>query len=303
MEVLDYIYSKKKTQKKKIEALFSEMPGLAEELEFFLKRYLPILGGGCSAHQKLGDSYLKMSAQMAFARLQFLRDGKYPTQEHGDAIENVYQNRETMLQYMLGLALSQYLWKHHYRLFQFYQHHVDSIEFKPGAKTLEVGCGHGLYLLYLLEHTKHDLAVDVVDISETSIDLARDLIARVLPEKADRVNFVCSDIQAIDANEKYQFITFGELLEHVHHPDLLLQKLHGYLADDGYAYVSTCANCPAIDHLYHFETIEQIREMIKNCGYDITSEIIAPSEDKPMEELIRKKIDISYGAIIRKGKA
>ena len=69
-----------------------------------------------------------------------------------------------MTQYMLGLALSQFLWKHHYQVFSFYRRHVRDIA--PIEAALEVGSGHGLFLLDLMAAHPDVGRVDVVDISD-----------------------------------------------------------------------------------------------------------------------------------------
>jgi hypothetical protein len=92
----------------------------------------------------------------------------------------------------------------------------------------------------------------------------------------------------------------GEVLEHVNHPSFLLKRLRLLLAKNGKAFVSTCVNCPAIDHIYHFKSIEEIRIMLRDCGLKIIDEKVLPVENLPMEEIIEQKITINYCAIIEK---
>ena len=110
------------------------------------------------------------------------------------------------------------------------------------------------------------------------------------------------DILNMDFEEKYDFITMGEVLEHVIHPEKLLIKLKQLLNPKGRIYISTCVNCPAIDHVYHFKKVEEIREMIQACGLKIESELVLPVEELPMEEIVRKKVTINYCSILQSGK-
>jgi hypothetical protein len=64
--------------------------------------------------------------------------------------------------------------------------------------------------------------------------------------------------------------------------------------------VTTCANAPAIDHVYLFNNINEIRTLIKEAGFSIHKEIVAPSEDKSWEEIESQKIDVSYAALLIK---
>ena len=92
----------------------------------------------------------------------------------------------------------------------------------------------------------------------------------------------------------------GEVLEHVTDPQKLLIKLRNLIADNGKAYISTCVDCPSIDHVYHFKSIKEIETMIKDSGFVIIDKLILPVEDKPMKEIIKNKITINYCAYIKK---
>ena len=63
-------------------------------------------------------------------------------------------------------------------------------------------------------------------------------------------------------------------------------------------FMSTCANCPTVDHIYHFETVDEIRSMIVAAGLDDRDEIVVPSEDLSDEDLARYRLDILYAAIL-----
>ena len=54
-----------------------------------------------------------------------------------------------------------------------------------------------------------------------------------------------------------------------------------------------------IDHLYHFKTVDEIREMLNRCGLEIVSEKVLPVESLDMSEIIERKITINYSAIVK----
>jgi 2-polyprenyl-3-methyl-5-hydroxy-6-metoxy-1,4-benzoquinol methylase len=76
------------------------------------------------------------------------------------------------------------------------------------------------------------------------------------------VKFLLGDVTNVDLGARFDFITMGEVLEHVEQPQKLLIRLKELLVPGGRAFVSTCANCPAIDHVHQFDNIGQIRKMI-----------------------------------------
>ena len=109
-----------------------------------------------------------------------------------------------------------------------------------------------------------------------------------------------TDMLDLDLSEKYDFITMGEVLEHVNYPEKLLIKLKDLLSQNGRSFVSTCVDCPSIDHVYHFKSVDEIREMFHKCGLAIEEERVLPVEKLPMDEIARRKITINYCAILKK---
>ena len=85
-------------------------------------------------------------------------------------------------------------------------------------------------------------------------------------------------------------------MEHVTKPQEILKKIKKLMNKNGSVYLSTCVDCPSIDHVYHFKSIGDIEKMIKKSGFKILDRRILPVEDKPMKEIIKNKITINYCA-------
>ena len=142
----------------------------------------------------------------------------------------------------------------------------------------------------------------VVDISETSLDMTKKIYKKLELDKKHIVNFTLSDINLFKTGYLYDFIVMGEVLEHVENPGSILDKLYSLLAEDGKIYISTCSNCPAIDHITYFQEVEDIRSLVLESKFKILEECIAPSENMSEEKLRKFKIDIVYAAILVKEK-
>ncbi|MGH1402754.1 MAG: class I SAM-dependent methyltransferase [Alphaproteobacteria bacterium] len=297
--ILDTIYKTHPTQEKKIEEYFRESPDAKQDLANFLEMYKPFMDKEAITDVQLADAYSEMVSQMMYCRVQFLRSGEYLSTDQQEAFENVYNDKATMSQYMFGAALSQFLWKSHHKLLNFYKEHIDAAP--KSGNFLEVGCGHGLYVNYVLQHLDQNGTIDVVDISDTSIHLAKNIMATVNPDNADRVNFIKSDVNLFRTDTKYDFIGMGEVLEHVDDPLSVLRVLRNLMSDDARFFMTTCANCPTIDHVYLFNDVKEIRALIREAGLEIETDIVLPSENKPQDYLEKHKVDISYGAILKKG--
>jgi 2-polyprenyl-3-methyl-5-hydroxy-6-metoxy-1,4-benzoquinol methylase len=119
-----------------------------------------------------------------------------------------------------------------------------------------------------------------------------------MPDKKN-VHFVLGDILKTDLGRQFDFITMGEVLEHVNQPNTLLSRLKQMLAPGGFGFISTCANCPAIDHVYQFDTVDQIRELITSSGLIIEKDLPLPVENMSVSEAENQRITINYCALVR----
>ena len=251
--VLDTIYQKSPLQRKKIE-LFLKTKDAAFNNDFksFIEEYTSYLKKNKMTIEYGVDSYLEMVSDMFKSQIKFIRTGKYPTLTASDAMNDVYSDEKKMLSYMIGLALSQYLWGTHYEMFN----HLKSSIIKNKNninKYLEIGPGHGLFLKNAIDILENDVRLTAVDISPISLKISKSIISYFYPNK--NIDFINADMLDLNINEKYDFIVMGEVIEHVQSPASLLMKISKLLNGSGRAFLSTCVNCPAIDHVYHFHTI------------------------------------------------
>jgi 2-polyprenyl-3-methyl-5-hydroxy-6-metoxy-1,4-benzoquinol methylase len=295
---LDYIYSRiellNPVHYKKLKRnrdFFDER--YYQSAQAFFERYCSLLQQENKTLDYAIDSYLRMIADVNAETLEFLRTGRYSSSTFAEVNARVYAAPEIMGYYMHGLALSQFLWKHHYQVFDYFTSGL--LAYKNSIKSyLEIGAGHGLYLSKALELLNNDTTFTVVDISPTSIDLARRFTAD------ERVNFCLKNIFELNSSESYDFITLGEVLEHVEDPLSLLIKINELLNEKGTLFITTPTNAPAIDHIYLFNNVDEIRAMIKMAGYEITSERSFLAEDVSPERAEKLKVTALYGAFLKK---
>lgn len=122
---------------------------MEEDLEAFLETYSDFMKLENITIKMLAEAYLEMLDQMMFARKEFLHSGEYYSKDQKEAFIHTYDNENFMTNYMLGLALSQFLWRHHYLMFNYYKETIKNVS--KTSKILEVGSGHGLFLLEILK--------------------------------------------------------------------------------------------------------------------------------------------------------
>lgn len=239
------------------------------------------------------ECYLKMIADFMYEQLRFMETGKYSSTSFDEVNKRVYNNPEVMGYFMNGLLLSQVLWKHHHQIFSFFADNFP--RYNGNAKTyLEIGGGHGLFISEAIEKLGSKTEFNLLDISPTSLEVSRKFIGE------HPVNYILKDVFEFESTEKFDFITMGEVLEHVEDPVALIVKLRNLIADNGTIFMTTPTNAPSIDHIYLFTNAAEIRTIIDKAGLEIVDEISVYAEDIPEEKAIELKVTMMYGCFLKK---
>ncbi len=102
--------------------------------------------------------------------------------------------------------------------------------------VLDLGCGVGTIDFYL---AKMGYKVIGIDVSSRAIKLANNSKKEL---KLDNINFVCSKLEHINENVKYDYIILSEVIEHVDNPSDVLRKINMILKHDGLLVLSTPLN-------------------------------------------------------------
>jgi 2-polyprenyl-3-methyl-5-hydroxy-6-metoxy-1,4-benzoquinol methylase len=239
-------------------------------------------------------AYNRTCMDIVREQIRFRKTGKYLLDSAEAAERAVYSQKETMRYYIVGLLLSYLFWPNHYEMFRFFREHLDSIQVE---RCLEVGAGHGLFTAEILRRFPKAV-LNLVDISETSIEVAREILP-TFGIDLTRVEFVHADYNTAPLHPgTFDFVIMGEVLEHVNAPVEFLTKALHFLRPGGSFFVSTCANCPALDHVYHFHTVPEIRDLIHASGLRIVREQALPAEAVPEESWQKELVTINYASIL-----
>jgi len=297
-DIVERVYAKAPLNKKKLVKYLSTRDEIfLGEAEEFAVKYKSYLERFDIPLDYAVDAYLEMNKNMMVSQIEFMKTGHYPMRLQTDAFDQVYSNEKAMRSYMIGLAISQFLWPTHFEMFQF--HNTSVVKYKDSISNyLEIGPGHGLFLNRVLDHLQKDVRLVAIDISPVSMEITKSIISFFRTAQAN-IEYLVQDFLEFDSEETFDFITMGEVLEHVNEPEKMLHKLHKLLSENGRAFVSTCANAPSIDHVYHFKFVEEIQQIFECCGFSIEEEAILPVEDLPYNEIVEKKITINYCALLK----
>jgi 2-polyprenyl-3-methyl-5-hydroxy-6-metoxy-1,4-benzoquinol methylase len=104
-------------------------------------------------------------------------------------------------------------------------------------KVLDLGCLEGFTALTLANHVPSIERVVGVDLSQEGIDLANSRDSLVKAE----TEFIRQSIEdyLAETDEKFDFITIFEVMEHVKDPELVIRLMDKVKTDDGVILIST----------------------------------------------------------------
>jgi 2-polyprenyl-3-methyl-5-hydroxy-6-metoxy-1,4-benzoquinol methylase len=291
--ILDYLEQKAPAHAARVRLGLEQESGeyLSKASSFFMRYKNYIEGTGKTLDYGL-DCYLKLLAHMVHERLEFLRSGKYASSSFADVEKQIYLNPDLFEYHMHGLVFAQFFWPEQSSRFQFFSSHIGR-ELDKGGRYLEIGGGHGLYILEAMNQAPRNTQFHLVDISPSSMELAKG-ITDGLP-----IDYRLMNIVDYAPTEQFDFITIGEVIEHVEDPLSLLKRVRELLAPGGSAFISTPANSPTIDHIYLFQSADEIRAMVNSAGFEIRYEKVRFSENVSPERAEKLKVAVMFAAFAR----
>jgi len=96
----------------------------------------------------------------------------------------------------------------------------------PGKKLVDIGCGNGQFLL-----RARDIGYDVsgIDLDEKTVEVAKSLGLEVK----------LGEVDVLYSSGPYDVVTLSHVIEHVHDPRAVLEKIYDLLPVGGYFYIAT----------------------------------------------------------------
>jgi 2-polyprenyl-3-methyl-5-hydroxy-6-metoxy-1,4-benzoquinol methylase len=295
-ELVGRIYAKNPMQRKRLEPYLQAQEPLfwsrADAFARGLAGYLESCGLGLDYAV---DAYLKMCRDTLVEQTRFQRTGCYSCPGQKAAYTDTYANETEMRSYMVGLAVSQFLWANHYAIYAYY---LDTVrECAGGVRTyLEIGPGHGMYLAAAMNAFRA-VRFRAVDISPVSLNLCRGLLPFVAETRAP-LHLEEADALTLQTDTPVDFITMGEVIEHLDDPRPILRKIAALIGGQGRAFLTTCANCPARDHVYLMRSADEIRALLRECGFEIVTERALLADQLPRAAPELRQM-VNYAALVR----
>ena len=254
-----------------------ELSDLEKLIDIFQKQGFS-LDFQCSAYQQVLDMTIQESKY-------FMEHGSYRYSTFEEVADKVYFNEPYMKNYMIGLALTQYLWAIHKNCYQYFTNSLENI--KKCDNYVEIGPGHGGYFYQAVKSGKFTNCT-AIDVSTTSLAMTKAFVeSHDIHSRGTNVQYLCKDVNSIAGEALYDFLVMCEVLEHVEEPEKILRSLRRILKKDGMAYFSIPINAPEIDHIKLFKSPDEVTALLNNTGFVIKEQKLFCSNGNKLERALK----------------
>ncbi len=264
-------------------SLYPEVKEITENIPKYNPEYYEIAGIPAQLiyHLCNGDTqkitqaiqgYIRFCDTFKQKQIEFVRNQTYSYQNFDEVNAEVYQNETYMEQTYYPALLFSYLFSSNYFeiLRIFYQEFIPLAKQKQG-KTCEIGIGHGLLSSLLLKNASH-LQGTGMDISP----VAKKVTAQVNQYfQIQQIPVYIEDATQNISEKNNSVMICAEVLEHLPDPKKLLDNIYNSLQQDGLFFLTASINMESVDHLYLFQSDEEVVKMVQNVGFRVLHRNIA----------------------------
>lgn len=264
-----------------------ELDDLERYLEFCAQRSLDI--------DYLAKCYDVIVKDTLREQLYFQRHKRYRYSSFDEVAQSVYFDDDYMSKYMHGLAITAWLWPNHRDMHRFFARTVPR---EQSGHYLEIGPGHGVYMLTAMMLSDYD-TFEGVDLSPTSVAMTKSLLqsrdeSRDKDYDIHRCDFLVDKLH----RDAYDAIVMGEVLEHVEEPQLFLEKIREIAYDDAFIFITTPINAPAIDHIYLFESYDDIEKLVARAGLYVVDAQLIPYPGQSLDESLQQALPVNVCLVL-----
>jgi len=229
-------------------------------------------------------------------KLEASGEARYQCASFEEGRREVYDNPEVMNGFYLdGLYLSLVLWPNHYRMLRYF---LD--QFLPWlpqkGRLLDLPIGPGSYAAYGL-HEKPEWTGLGVDISPFALEYSGQLTKHWGLENRIKIEFGEGQKTLPWDDGSFDALITGELLEHLDDPAAFLRECVRVTKPGGFLFVTTAIYAASLDHVFMFEDVESVNNMLSGCGATMWSYLAMPV--RPGDP-IKPLVPTNYAAILHK---
>ncbi len=235
---------------------------------------------GEQALSRTVDAFVEFSGDVNLAQARYEADGHYQNKSYAECYDAVYNERETMDDYLWGVYLTNFLWPHHMDISIFYEDRFLR-RLPPRAHIVEIAPGHGGWGLFALHHLP-SATLSAFDISPSSIRIARSLA--VAAGSAERAEYHEEDARKLLSGpaERADACVCNFLIEHLEDPHVLLEVVQHLLTANGIAFLSGALTAAQVDHIYEFRRESELVLLAEQHGLRVL-ETLSVNPDRTLQ--------------------
>ncbi|HEX4198426.1 MAG TPA: class I SAM-dependent methyltransferase [Caulobacteraceae bacterium] len=273
-----------------VKMLDTAIAGLSAAERSELDAYLAYLRSAGHGLDFIAESYNTILRDTVREQIFFRRNGRYRHARYDEVAASVYMNDDYMSRYMVGLAVTTYLWPNHLAIHRFFR---QTLPDAPAGDYLEIGPGHGVFFMAAARSGRFAKCLGV-DLSPTSVAMTRSLLAS--GHFGDFQDYEIRQADFLDASlppRAFQAVVMGEVLEHVERPDLFMARIRELAAPGAFVFVTTAINAPTIDHIFLFDSPEAVRDLVRQAGFEIVAEAVLPYVGMTLDETMAQRLPVN----------
>jgi ubiquinone/menaquinone biosynthesis C-methylase UbiE len=262
-QLLDYIRLR---HPRSIAGVLESRGSAPDEFDRIANTFLGWAAGafGGATLERAADAFARFCSDVNLAQGRYELAGHYENKSFEDCRRSVYDHGETMIDYLWGVFLSNFLWVHHLDLLLFFEQRFLR-RLSAGDRLVEIAPGHGGWGLWALHHLPQTRMTGY-DISATSIEIATRLASSA--GFSDRVAYVQRDAMELrtDPSPLAQACICCFLVEHLEEPEHLLKTVSHLLTPGGCAFFTGALTAAQVDHIYEFRRESELVLLAEQAG-------------------------------------
>lgn len=210
------------------------------------------------------DAFIRFSFEVNLAQARYEADGRYENKSYDKCYESVYNEKDTMDDYLWGVFLTNFMWAHHMDISMFYEDRFVA-RLPERSHIVEIAPGHGGWGLMALHALPH-ATLEAYDISPSSVQIASSL-AEASGQGA-RARYTLKNALDLDALEpaSADAVVCNFLIEHLEAPQKLVEIIHHLLKPGARAFLSGALTAAQVDHIFEFRHESELVHMAEKSG-------------------------------------
>jgi ubiquinone/menaquinone biosynthesis C-methylase UbiE len=263
-------------------------PAQFDELGERFLNWLAVLKGDSGIRAAI-DSYIRFTTSVNLSQVRYEADGHYENKTYEECYQSLYNSKEEMDDYLWGIYLTNFLWRHHMEISLFFRDRFLA-RLPEKAMIIELAPGHGGWGVWALSE-RPDAQLIGYDISPSSIAIATSLAqAAGVGSRASYFEKSALDLDGLSPEIATACIC-SFVVEHLEEPQKLFAAIARLLKVGGRAFITGALTAAQIDHIYEFREESELVRICEQAGLRVLETLsVGPSRTLPKARFLPRSM-------------